>query len=171
MALGTGQARGEVRQLGAELTVHLVGGVHGRFGSPGFTRLHGLLLQRVLAELDKTHRDLRRGQAVIDLSRTQRALGHTGEQGFARVLDDRYSAAHLDRCESQRPIVQRAREHHTHHTPPVGACGAAKQHVHRRPRAVFARACFQPHVPSPHDQVAIRARSRLRSALARLLFC
>ena len=49
---------------------------------------------------------------------------------FARVLHDSHSTAYLDRGKPQRPIVQRAREHHAHHTPTVGARSAAKQHVH-----------------------------------------
>src|SRR5207302_1535009 len=90
-ALWTGQAAGPVRQLRTRLLVGLISGVDRWLRLTALTWLHRCFLERVVGKLDEACGDVGCAKAIVDATGAQRALGHTREEGFVGILDNRDS--------------------------------------------------------------------------------
>jgi hypothetical protein len=93
---------------------------------------------------------------------------HARVQGVRRVLDDRHTAARLDRHQPGRAVVQGARHHHAHHPGGVRTGGAAEQRVDGGPVAVLVRAAGQVRVTGPEQHMMVGRRDVDAAVLDRL---
>ena len=100
--------------------------------------------------------DLRYGKHPVDRHVLNRALGHSGIEGFVRVLHQRYAATIGYSHETGSAVIHRSGEDHPHDSPAVGFGGRPEEGVDGGAMAVFSGPAGQHNTAALDEHVTVR---------------